>query len=366
MTNSTLPSLQVNLAALKKNYRSLRQRCRGQVAAVVKANAYGLGLGPIAKTLWEAGCRTFFVAYTREGVALREYCPDADVFVFAPYIDEEAAELLQYHLKPCLYSLSGCRTLSEAAASLGVTASVALHVETGINRLGMSEQDLQEFLQHRWGFLSVDLIMSHLACADEVQSERNLMQLERFQALRRLLPHVPASLANSGGVFLGDDYHFDMVRPGIALYGCDPHYDQVSSPRVDCVATLSSKVVQIKSVKTGEGVGYGASAMMQSDKRLGVVMGGYADGVVRLLGEPGFGPLSVNLDHHESALVGRISMDSCTIDLSGDRFDDVEVGQAVEFFGPHTQLEVVAKQARTIPYEILTHVGPRVVREYSQ
>ncbi|MEM7281408.1 MAG: alanine racemase [Pseudomonadota bacterium] len=366
MTNDVLPSLQVNLAALKQNYHGLTQRCHGQVAAVVKADAYGLGLGQVSKALWAAGCRTFFVAYTREGAALRRHCPDADIFVFAPYVEEEAAELLRHQLKPCLYSVSGCKAFSQASASHGGTASVALHVETGINRLGLSEQDLHQVLENYSEALSVELVMSHLACADDTQSERNPMQLERFQGIRALLPDVPASLANSGGVFLGDDYHFDIVRPGIALYGCDPHYGDVDAPRVDCVATLSSKVVQIKSVNAGEGVGYGASVVLDSKKRLGVVIGGYADGVVRLLGEPDSDAFLVNVGQRKSSLVGRISMDSCTIDLSGEGFEQVSVGQTVQFFGPDAPLEVVARHARTIPYEILTHVGARVTREYSQ
>ena len=204
--------------------------------------------------------------------------------------------------------------------------------------------------------------MSHLACADEPSAPVNRRQLDRFRAIRRAFPDAHASLANSAGTFLGPDYHFDLVRPGIALYGHDPHYAH-TAPRVRPVAKLEARLGQIATVEPGESVGYGGVATCDVARRIGVVLAGYADGIPRSLYQPGR-RFEVAVAGHRAPLYGTVSMDMITIDLSGVPEDAVGVGAWVEIFGPNAFIERVAEQCGTIPYEILTGIGPRVKRIY--
>ena len=238
----------------------------------------------------------------------------------------------------------------------------ALHVETGIHRLGLAGEAIEALLgdQARRSRLDVTLLMSHLACADEPSSPVNRRQLERFRAIRNAFPDARASLANSAGTFLGSDYHFDLVRPGIALYGHDPHY-KYTAPRVRPVAALEARLGQIATVEPGESVGYGAVATCDVARKVGVVLAGYADGIPRSLYQPGR-PVDVAVAGYRAPLFGTVSMDMVTIDLSDLPEDAIRVGDWVEIFGPNIPIERIAEQAGTIPYEILTGIGPRVER----
>ena len=363
MTTKTTPRLEIDLGALTHNYRTLCDQSHGAVGAVVKADAYGLGLEPVAQTLCRAGCDTFFVAFTREGVALRRVCPGAEIYVLAPTVAADVEDLLAHELKPCLYSFESYAVMAEACR--GGRCHVALHVETGINRLGLTESEFHRVVEQPASTLNVDLIMSHLACSDDPASEYNRQQKNRFMAFRELLPNVKASLANSGGVFLDQSFHFDLVRPGIALYGADPHYSLLERPRLQPVASLISEVAQTKIVEPGEGIGYGATVVVEQATEIAVVMGGYADGINRLLGEPKQDDdFLVQVAGLPAPLLGRVSMDSCTLDLSSTQMGTVKVGDTVEFFGANVAIEAFAERIGTIPYEVLTHVGQRVARCY--
>ena len=353
---------------------------------MVKADGYGLGASSVARALHAAGCRTFFTAFTREAAALRRTLRDVEIFVLMPRTGDEAHVLHEHRLIPCLFDLDGIDRWIGSAAAHGAPARAALHVETGIHRLGLAGEALDTLRSDhaRRSRLEVALLMSHLACADEPSSPANRRQLDRFRAMRDAFPGVRASLANSAGTFLGRDYHFDLVRPGIALYGHDPHHAH-TTPRVRPVATFEARLGQIATVESGERVGYGGAATCEAARRIGVVLAGYADGVPRSLYQPGR-PLEVVVAGHRAPLFGRpggagdpapdpdvvagyraplfgrVSMDMTTVDLSGVPEDAAGAGAWVEIFGPNASIERVAEQAGTIPYEILTGIGPRVER----
>ena len=354
----------VDLAALAENYRTIASSTTAGVAGVVKADGYGLGVSGVARALHTAGCRTFFTAFSHEAVELRRMFGDVEIFVLMPRAGDEAQVLREHRLIPCLFDLEGIDRWIGSTSAHGVPAVAALHVETGIHRLGLGGEELDALLADglRRSRLEVTLLMSHLACADEPSAPVNRRQLDRFRAIRRAFPDAHASLANSAGTFLGPDYHFDLVRPGIALYGHDPHYAH-TAPRVRPVAKLEARLGQIATVEPGESVGYGGVATCDVARRIGVVLAGYADGIPRALYHPEQ-PLEVVVSGHRTPLFGTVSMDMITIDLSGVPEDAVGVGAWVEIFGPNAPMERLAEQAGTIPYEILTGIGPRVERIY--
>ena len=354
----------VDLSTVAENYRTLVSTTTASVAGVVKADGYGLGVPEVAHALHAAGCRTFFTAFSHEAVELRQVLDDVEIFVLMPRAGDEAHMLQEHRLIPCLFDLEGIDRWIGSSPMHGVRARAALHVETGIHRLGLSGEEIETLLADdaRRSRLDVTLLMSHLACADEPPAPANRRQLNRFRAIRDAFPDVRASLANSAGTFLGPDYHFDLVRPGIALYGHDPHYAH-TTPRVRPVATLEARLGQIATVEPGESVGYGGVATCDVARRIGVVLAGYADGIPRALYRPGR-RFEVVVAGYRTPLFGTVSMDMITIDLSGVPEDAVGVGAWVEIFGSNAPIERVAEQVGTIPYEILTGIGPRVERIY--
>ena len=357
--------LLVDLAALAGNYRAIASSTAAEVAAVVKADGYGLGVPGLAHALYAAGCRTFFTAFGHEAVELRHMLGDVEIFVLMPGVGDEAHLLHEHRLIPCLFDLEGVDRWIGRVPAQGARARVALHVETGIHRLGLDGEELAVLLDDdaRRSRLDVTLLMSHLACADEPAAPANRRQLDRFRAIRDAFPGARASLANSAGTFLGSDYHFDLVRPGIALYGHDPHHAHTTAPRVRPVATLEARLGRIATVEPGESVGYGGVATCDAARRIGVVLAGYADGIPRALYQPAR-RFEVVIAGRRAPLFGAVSMDMVTIDLSGVPEDAAGVGAWVEIFGPNAPIERVAEQAGTIPYEILTGIGPRVERFY--
>ena len=359
--------LRVDLGALRENYRALAARgSAAECAGVVKADAYGLGLEPVARSLARAGTRTFFTAFTGEGVRLRSLFPEAAIYVLSPYLESDAAALLRENLVPCLYDREAVGAWSALGAARGAPVPAAIHLETGINRLGMCESEARA-VSREWkpgGWLDLRLVMSHLASGDDPRAAMNRIQLERFRALRSLFPEVPASLANSAAIMLGPEYHFELLRPGISLFGHDPHY-RVSAPRVRPVVTFEARLAQVKVLHAGETVGYGETFTCPRDMRVGVLLAGYADGLPRhLSSEEGEAPLCLALGRHRVPLLGRVSMDMTVVDLSAVPEAEAPPGAMVEVFGSRVSIESVAERAGTIPNEILTGIGARVPREY--
>ncbi|WP_120497618.1 alanine racemase [Kiloniella sp. EL199] len=364
--SGTSPRLTVDLGAVVSNFKTLRDtvdQSGSSCAGVLKANSYGMGYERIAEALWAEGCKTFFVALVGEGVKLRALFPKAVIYVLSPYLSLDTALLREYHLIPCLYDLEG---IDLWIAENDKAAPAALHFETGINRLGLSTQDLEQLLENRSRLNKLDLklVMSHLSSADEQQSNHNQQQLESFKHVRAAFPNTPASLANTAGIFLGAEYHFDLVRPGIGLYGHDPHYYENRGSRLKPVATFAAPLAQVKELKAGEAVGYGATEL-DRNSTIGVILCGYADGVMRALFKPDSKEgHQVTINGYKAPILGRVSMDMITIDLTTVPKEARAIGSMVEIFGNHSPVENAAAMAGTSAYELFTRVSGRAVRKY--
>ena len=354
--------LTIDLGALTENYRLLRDRLGGaDCAAVVKADAYGLGAARVAATLLRAGCRQFFVAHLQEGVALREALPaEAEVFVLNGLMSGAEALCLDAGLTPVLNSLSQLDAWSALGRRVGRTLPAILQVDSGMARLGLAPVEVDRLVAEpaRLDGVALRAVMSHLACADEPDHPANRAQLAMFEAQRRRLPPAPASFANSSGIFLGADYHFDLARPGAALYGVAPVPGKPNPMRA--VVRLDARVIQTRQIVAGDAVGYGHTFRAPQTMRIATLAVGYADGWLRSVGAKGSG----FVDGRALPIVGRVSMDSLMLDISALPADMLNPGDFVELLGAHQSIDDVAMAAGTIGYEILTSLGGRYVRRY--
>lgn len=359
----TSPRLRLSLDALAENYRALRQRGSQRVApdqasAVVKANAYGLGLSEVASRLWQEGCRRFFVAVADEGVQLRQLLPQSQIFVLAGATAETMRLLKQHALVPVLNTVHQCALWASEPE-----LPAALHIDTGMHRLGLpSDMDLSKLPP-----LNLALVMTHFARADERGHAMTAQQRQLFsRSLASLHPqheNFLISANNTAGALseneLGDLTTRWLDRLGIGLYGVNPQEETQPTPGAQPfqpVATLEGQVLQVRSANAGAEVGYGATYRLQNAGRLATIGVGYADGVPRLLSNQG----QVYWQGHMLAVVGRVSMDSIVVELPDDC--SLSEGHWVEVFGANIPVERVARQANTISYEILTGIGPRVRR----
>ncbi|MBX2809911.1 MAG: alanine racemase [Cellvibrionaceae bacterium] len=365
----TTGTLSIDLGAIANNWRTLKAGLAAAVecAAVVKADAYGLGAVQVVRALYAAGCRCFFVATVEEAVVLREaVAGDYHLVVLGGMAYDRFAECRHYKLIPVLTDFSHIERWSGDSRKAGEPLPSIIKVDTGMHRLGLTEEAWTRLLNQP-ALLKASspmMLMSHLACADTPDAELNRRQLLSFAAIRQQmvveLPGLRASLANSSGIFLGSDYHFDCVRPGVAIYGANPTPYLHNS--MQGVVTLRLPLTQIKTIVAGETVGYGAEFTADKSSRIGVVFGGYADGLLRALANVGKG----YYHGHPVPLIGRVSMDALAFDLSAvpeNAFQD-ELGE-VELLGGRQSLDDLAVQAGTIAYEILTNLGRRYQRVYS-
>lgn len=355
--------LTINLAAIRENYRFLKQKVGPScvVSAVVKANAYGLGAETVAKTLLEEGARVFFVASIEEAVALRSVSEDIEIYVLNGFIEDQAQMYLDYNLIPVLDDFNEIRGLGALAKAQGRALPAALHFNTRMNRLGIGSVEAKELFAHMEMLDGLELkyIMSHLACADEPDHEMNARQLAEFQAISSHFPDVPKSFANSSGIFLGEAYHFDMVRPGMALYGLNP-VPHTDNP-MRSVVSLDIPILRRRRVYAGASVGYGASYHFEKETELATISAGYADGLFWSLQNSG----SLYWRGYECPIRGRVSMDLTTVDLSAVPADQYpKPGDKMEVLGPHQSADQLGKAAGTIGYEVLTRLGRRYERHY--
>jgi alanine racemase len=354
--------LTVRLGAIARNYRQFVDRCApARVAAAVKADAYGFGMRPVARTLADAGCQTFFVARVEEGITLRPLQPDARIFVLDGAHEATVAPLISHRLLPVLNSLAEIATWSDAARAANTRLDSAIHLDTGMNRLGLPDYEratLAGETATRLRNLSVVLWMSHLACADDCSSPMNAIQRDRFRAALASLPSAPASLSASAGALLGSDYCFDLVRPGIGLYGGNPCIGMANPFAV--VAVLTGRILQLRRVDTGETVGYGATFRATRPSILATIGLGYADGLMRAIGNKGSGAIA----GVRAPVVGRVSMDLVTLDVTDVPSGALKIGGDVEFLGHVISLEEFAALAGTASYEVLTSLGSRMARHY--
>lgn len=358
--------LTIDLGALAQNYRDLRERARpAECAAVVKADAYGLGMAQAAAVLWRTGCRTYFVATISEAIDLRTLLPEAKIYVLNGLMAGTAAAFHAYNLRPVLNSAREVREWAGYCTHVREALPCAVHLDTGMNRLGLSAADIDEIISiaDLWQTVALSLVVSHLACADDCAHAKNAQQRARFDVLRAMFPDAPASLANSAGILLGRDYHYDLVRPGVALYGGHPQRQGESPFR--SVVHLMGRILQIREAEIGETVGYGATRTLDRPTRIAVVSAGYADGLFRALsagdGETG---LTGYLGPYPAPILGRVSMDLISVDVTDVPEAFCQRGAWVELLGPNVSAHAMAAQAGTIDYEVLTSLGNRASRRY--
>ncbi|WP_292070151.1 alanine racemase [Brevundimonas sp. UBA7534] len=339
-------TLFVDLGALARNFHALQALTGAAVHPVVKADSYGLGARACATRLAAEGARTFFVARAAEGMALRANLgPEPTIYVLDGCHDGEAADLKAANLRPVLNQPRQIDAWRQAGGG-----PCGLQIDTGMNRLGFRPEDAPE------PFDGLSLVMSHLACADEPAQPMNRRQRDLFAATAQRYPGAIRSFANSGGCFLGPDFAFDAVRPGICLYGGGP--EGRTDDRIAPVATLSAEVLQVRDVPAGESIGYSRGFLAEAPVRVATAATGYADGLLRSYSPRG----AAWVAGQTRPLLGRVSMDVCAVDVTGL---DVAVGDRVELFGPHRRLDDAAAAAGTIAYELLTSITPRVPRVYA-
>ncbi|MFV1876327.1 alanine racemase [Nioella sp.] len=339
-------TLHIDLDALAANWAALDAKTSVETAAVVKADGYGLRADKVALRLARAGVRRFFVATAEEGASLRAALGHGlEINVFSGHMDGDTPLIRDAGLIPMLNS--GEQVARHMAALPGTAYGVQL--DSGMNRLGMEPAD--------WAALRSDLetgpltlVMSHLACADEPAHPMNPAQLASFTEMTAGVT-VPRSLAATGGVLLGPDYHFDLCRPGVGLYGGFPFAD--ATP----VVRLSLPVIQVRNVSAGETVGYGAGWTTERESKIATLSAGYADGLIRYMSDKAL----LWAGDTPCKLAGRVSMDLLTVDVSA--LD--EVPDHLDILGPHQTVDQLADEAATIGYEILTSLGPRYARHYS-
>jgi alanine racemase len=338
-------TLTIDLNALAANFHALEAAGGVPVHPVVKADSYGLGAGPCAARLMVEGARTFFVARTGEGERLRAALgPEPVIYVLDGCPSGRAARLRAAGLKPVL------NTGAQLAEWLGSGGGACgLQIDTGMNRLGFSIEDAPT------AFEELDLVLSHLACADDPAAPMNARQRDAFAAAATRYPGVLRSFANSGGAFLGTDYAFDALRPGICLYGGGP--EGRPDARIRPVATLTAEVLQVRTISAGETVGYSGAFTATGPTRIATCAAGYADGVLRSYSPAG----QVFVAGELRPIVGRVSMDACAVDVTGL---DVAIGDRIELFGPNRMVDDAGTAAGTIAYELLSAITARVPRLY--
>jgi alanine racemase len=351
--------LTIDLNAIVANWRSVAAVAGVTATAVVKANGYGLGAVPVSRALAAAGCRRFFVAHLDEGVLLREALPEVEIAILNGLLPGVEKTYQAHRLAPVLNDPGQAQRWLSFCAAEGDTLPALLQIDTGMNRLGMTAGE--------WGNIALDpavaafpwlALISHLSCADVPDHPLNATQLRLFQAASALAPGLPASLSASSGSFLGPDFGFDFVRPGAALYGVNPH-PGFANPLKNPVL-LDARILQIREIDGGSPVGYGATHKTSGPAKIATIALGYADGFLR----SGSGHGNVMVGGFPAPIVGRISMDLITIDVTQVPVGILEKAGWVNVIGDFRTLDEVATDAGSISYEILTSLGERFHRVY--
>ncbi|MCC2647151.1 MAG: alr [Rickettsiaceae bacterium] len=349
---------EIFVAGLRKN--SIQ---KVDTAAVIKANAYGLGANEVALKLLSEGCKRFFVAHLEEAIRLRKsLAANASIFVLHGIMNNEERAFDEYNLTPVINHLGQYKIWEDYALKIGRKLDCILNFNTGMNRLEIPESEIPQIIEaiKQNNALNILYVMSHLACADDFYNDYNIIQLERFKKIKKLFPKVKASFANSSGIFLGHEYHFDLLRPGMALYGLNPCPDAgLNSPMLQ-VITLKTKILQIKTVTNNDTVGYGCSEKIKAGTTIATIAIGYADGYNRLLSNQGI----VYINNFPAKIVGRVSMDLVTIDISSVPIKYHKVGNDVEIFGKNITPDFIASTIAGFNYEYLTSLGNRYARKY--
>jgi len=357
--------LTIDLSAVEANWKILRAASTpAECAAVVKADGYGLGLEPVATRLSKAGCTTFFVADLSEGKRLRKVAPDADIYILNGLAPGTGQVFADNNLRPVIGSAAEIAEWDAFTSVHKWSGGFALHVDTGMNRLGMSIEEAAAFAPRiNSENHGLTLLMSHFVAAQFAESSRNAEQLQSFRDIRALYRGVPASIANSSGIFIDQAAHLDLVRPGVALYGVNPTPSKKNPMKP--VVDLKVRVAQVRDVAFGETVGYDATWTARRPSRIAVVTMGYADGFFRSASgddqKPGG---TLFLQGRSCPIVGRISMDLTALDITDLPERSVKRGDFATVIGEERDVDAVGEMLGTIGYEVLTSLGRRYARVY--
>jgi len=331
---------------------------------VVKANAYGCGAEQVARALASAGCKTFFVATLDEARVVRAALPTAMLYVLDGFFQNTGDAYAQINCKPVIGDLNELAEWDVFCRRSGWTGGAAIHIDTGMNRLGLTVPEAQGIIPRiNAGDHGITLVMSHLASAELINNPTNAKQLTTFREIASLFSGVPASLSNSSGIYLGPQFQFDLVRPGAALYGINPtpEADNPMKPVVE----LKARIVQIRNVERGETVGYGGTWTARRPTRLAIVSAGYADGYFRAASaNDGTRGAEVVVAGKRCPVAGRVSMDLVAIDVTDLPPNAARRGHMVTLIGEGITVDELAHHFGTIGYEVLTNLGPRYARIY--
>src|SRR5262245_25331232 len=357
--------LTIDLAAVESNWKRLASlTVPVECAAVVKADGYGCGLEPVARTLYRAGCRTFFVADVAEGRRARAVAPDATIYVLNGVMPGSAQAFAADDLRPVINSTTELAEWDAFVATKNWRGGAALHIDTGMNRLGITVEEAAAIAprlqSENHGFT---LVMSHLACAESPDHPMNARQLRLFREIRMAYRGVASSLANSSGIFLGERAYCDLVRPGVALYGVNPTPGKVNPMRR--VVELKGRIIQVRAIAKGETVGYGAAFTAGRASRIAIVAVGYADGFLRSAGTARGKPAAeIIVAGKRCPLAGRVSMDVLAVDVTDVVEGAVRRGDFATLIGDRVSVDDLATGMGTIGYEVLTDLGRRYHRLY--
>jgi alanine racemase len=357
--------LTVDLSALAANWRDLAGRVkRAECAAVVKADAYGIGIEPAAAALAKAGCKTFFVALLDEALRLRTVVPEAVIYVLNGFNPGTATAFRDIDAWPVLGSMPEIEEWDNCAKESKEPMPAAIHIDTGMNRHGLSADEATKLAgKLKTLAFKPKLVMSHLARADEANEPMTARQISAFKTLAAKFPGIPASLANSAGLLAHPDSHFDLVRPGISLYGGQALIGGENPMKL--VVRLDVHILQVRHARKGETVGYGGEFTLQRDSRLAVIAAGYADGIPRASGSTNekLGMEAVIAGNRCRAL-GRVSMDLIVIDVTDLSEGSVKRGDVAQLLGEGITVDNLAAPSGTVGYEVLTRLGRRYRRTY--
>ena len=357
--------LTVDLDAIVANWRKLEKAAvPAECAAVIKADAYGCGVDPVARALAAAGCKTFFVATVDEARAARAAMPSATIYALDGIFQNCGDAFAKIDCKPVIGDLNELAEWDVFCRRSGWAGGAAIHIDTGMNRLGLTINEAQGIVPRiNAGDHGITLVMSHLACAEALNHPLNARQLATFREIASLFTGVPASLSNSSGIFLSPQFQFDLVRPGAALYGVNPtpEADNPMQPAVD----LKARIVHIRNVEKGDSVGYGGTWTARRPTRLAIVSAGYADGYFRAAGSnDGTRGAEVVVAGKRCPIAGRVSMDLMAVDVTDLEKNAVRRGHMATLIGEGITVDELAHHFGTIGYEVLTSLGPRYARVY--
>lgn len=358
MSLTPYSELIIDLEHIAYNYNYLNRLSKARCGAVIKANAYGMGAVLISHCLYQAGCRDFFVAFMDEAKEIRPHLPlDARIYLlYGPYEDYKETDLADIGIIPILNSLKQIEDYNNLGLKRGKKLPYGLHVDTGMHRISMSEKEYQIYRQKHFNALDLIIIMSHLASAEEPESLQNIEQLNKFKSIRSNHSKSDASFSNSSGIFLDQEYHFDVLRPGIALYGLTPK-DKLPGLK-NCV-TLRAKVLQIQELKPGDRVSYSGTYVAQKPMQVASIAIGYADGLPWSLSNRGW---KVKINDYECEVIGRVTMDLTMVDVTNV---PCEAGDWATVVDEERDFIKMSQLTQRLPYELLITLGHRLQRRYT-